>query len=105
MTKAIKETGEQIKDFISGEKAKLCERGPPPVGSKAWPTIYSPNNFTRRLTRAFFYFKEGIMVKLFKYDKAVNAWVFVDWGITSKVTEYTQQGYVVVYIYERTAIK
>ena len=26
MTKAIKETGEQIKDFISGEKAKLCQR-------------------------------------------------------------------------------
>jgi hypothetical protein len=45
------------------------------------------------------------MVKLFKYDKAAGAWVFVDYGVKSKTREYTFQGYVVVYIFENTEIK
>ncbi len=45
------------------------------------------------------------MVKLYKYNKAADAWVFVDYGVKSKIREYTLQGYVVIYICENTEIK
>ncbi len=38
------------------------------------------------------------MVKLYRYDKKISAWVFFDYGVKSKVKEYTLQGYLVVYI-------
>ena len=38
------------------------------------------------------------MVKLYRYDKEKKAWVFVDYGVRSKVREYTMQGYMVVYL-------
>jgi hypothetical protein len=38
------------------------------------------------------------MVKLYRFDREKDAWVFVDYGVKSKVREYTLQGYVVVYI-------
>lgn len=37
------------------------------------------------------------MVKLYRYNKQVKAWVFFDWGVRSKVREYTAQGYIVIY--------
>jgi len=38
------------------------------------------------------------MVKLYKYDKELKAWVFFDYGIKSRIGEYTAQGYVVILI-------
>ena len=38
------------------------------------------------------------MVKLYRYDKKIGAWVFFDYGVKSKAKEYTLQGYLVVYI-------
>jgi len=38
------------------------------------------------------------MVKLYRYDKSKEAWVFFDYGVKSKVREYTQQGYIVIYV-------
>ena len=38
------------------------------------------------------------MVKLYKYDNLHKAWVFFDYGIKSKIKEYTAQGYVVICI-------
>jgi len=43
--------------------------------------------------------RRNIMVKLFKYSSEIGAWVFVDIGVRSRVREYTQQGYVCIYIY------
>lgn len=37
------------------------------------------------------------MVKLYRFDNKNGAWVFFDWGVRSKVREYTAQGYIVIY--------
>ena len=39
------------------------------------------------------------MVQLYLYDKEKGAWVFFDYGVKTKVREYTLQGYVVIYIW------
>ena len=38
------------------------------------------------------------MVKLYRYNKAKGRWIFTDYGVKSKVKEYIQQGYIVIYI-------
>ncbi len=37
------------------------------------------------------------MVKLYKYSERIGAWMFVDYGISSKAEVYASQGFVVVY--------
>jgi len=37
------------------------------------------------------------MVKLYRFDREIGAWVFFSWGARNKVKEYTAQGYVVIY--------
>lgn len=38
------------------------------------------------------------MVKLYRYDSKADAWVFFDYGVRSKVRQYTAMGYVVYYL-------
>lgn len=38
------------------------------------------------------------MVRLYKYDSRYEEWIFFDYGVKSKVKEYTAQGYMVIYI-------
>ncbi len=38
------------------------------------------------------------MVKLYKYNRKLGRWVLVDYGVISKASEYTKQGYVVKFI-------
>ncbi len=37
------------------------------------------------------------MVKLYRYNKKLKKWIFVDFGIKSKAEIYARLGYVVVY--------
>jgi len=37
------------------------------------------------------------MVRLYKYNKKLNRWMFVEYGVKNKEEEYTKQGYVVLY--------
>jgi hypothetical protein len=37
------------------------------------------------------------MVKLYRFNKQTGQWVFADYGVKSKVNEYTLQGYIVIY--------
>jgi len=37
------------------------------------------------------------MVKLYKYNKRLDRWMFVDYGIKSKSELYAKQGYVVLH--------
>ena len=39
-------------------------------------------------------------MKLYRYDREKGKWVFVDYGVKSKVKEYILQGYVVIYIWQ-----
>ena len=42
--------------------------------------------------------EEAKMVKLYRYDKRQKAWVFFDFGVMSKVREYTAMGYICIYV-------
>lgn len=44
-----------------------------------------------------FYLKEEAMVKLYRFDREIGAWVFFSWGVRNRIKEYTAQGYVVIY--------
>lgn len=37
------------------------------------------------------------MVQLFKFDEVIGQWIFHDFGVKSRVDEYTAQGYVVIF--------
>ncbi len=37
------------------------------------------------------------MVKLFRFDESKRDWVFADYGVKSKVSQYTKQGFIVVH--------
>mgnify|MGYP001228233375 CR=1 FL=1 len=38
------------------------------------------------------------MVKLYRYDRELEAWVFFGWGLRTKVREYTSLGFIVFFM-------
>jgi hypothetical protein len=47
--------------------------------------------------KRLFHCKEVRMVKLFRFDETKRDWVFADYGVKSKVSQYTKQGFIVVH--------
>jgi len=39
------------------------------------------------------------MVKLYTFNKAKEFWQFEDYGLRSKASEYTGQGYIVLFVW------